>query len=428
MMKREPARIPAVAYFELSQSLHTIAAWAGLRPEMAHVPEKPSMLSRYLPMSLAVLLLAGCSAGPEDTPAADAAATAQAADREPDRYDDGDALLSRHDVPHVVVREAFVSSASPDDNIDSMASWLQDGRLALVATAKAADQLVVYDGDSGERLRTVSGPGTGAGQLSRPNGIATVDDRYAFVVERDNHRVQMFGLPDFAPLLAFGQDELQKPYGLWTRPIEGGYEVLVSDAYMAGEDAQGEDILPPLQRLDRRFRRYEVRQVDGRWAATPAGTFGDTSPAGAIRIPESLFGDVQHNRLLIAEEDVATGTGLREYDLQGRYLGRDVGVGTYVAQAEGIALLRCADGSGWWVASDQFADRTVFHLFERRTLEHVGSFAGERTGLTDGVWLDERGDGRFPQGVFYASNLDEGVSAFDWRDIARALDLPECRR
>lgn len=49
-------------------------------------------------------------------------------------------------------------------------------------------------------------------------------------------------------------------------------------------------------------------------------------------------------------------------------------------------------------------------------------------GLTDGVWLDQRGDARFPQGVFYASHLDLGVVAFDWRDIAAALELPECRR
>ena len=145
-------------------------------------------------------------------------------------------------------------------------------------------------------------------------------------------------------------------------------------------------------------------------------------------MPESLFGDVDNNRLLVAEEDVPTGTRLREYDLQGKYLGRDVGTGNYVAQAEGIALLRCADGSGWWLASDQFADRTVFHLFDRRSLAHVGSFAGEATGLTDGVWLDERGDARFPQGAFYASHLDQGVAAFDWRDIATALELPACPR
>lgn len=380
---------------------------------------------RFLVPTLA-LALAACSADPPEPVAAPADAPADA--REPDEYEADDVLLRDHDVAHVVVKEAFVTPSTPEENIDSPASWLQDGKRMLVASAKATDQLVVYDGDTGQRLRTVGGTGTALGQLQRPNGVATIDDRYLFVVERDNRRVQMFQLPDFTPLLAFGADALQQPYGLWVQPKGEGYEVLVSDAYMAGEDAQGEDIVPPLAQLDRRFRRYEVAQAGGQWTARDAGAFGDTGAAGAIRVPESLFGDAANNRLLVAEEDVPTGTLLREYDLQGRYLGRDVGKGQYVAQAEGIALMRCADGSGWWVASDQFADRTVFHLFDRRSLAHAGSFAGEVTGLTDGVWLDERGDARFPQGVLYASHLDLGVAAFDWRDIAAALALPECAR
>lgn len=384
---------------------------------------------RFLVPTLA-LALAACSAEPPEPAATSVAAPADApADaREPDEYEADDVLLRDHDVAHVVVKEAFVTPSTPEENIDSPASWLQDGKRMLVASAKATDQLVVYDGDTGQRLRTVGGTGTALGQLQRPNGVATIDDRYLFVVERDNHRVQMFQLPDFTPLLAFGADALQQPYGLWVQPKGEGYEVLVSDAYMAGEDAQGEDIIPPLAQLDRRFRRYELTQAGGKWTARDAGAFGDTGAAGAIRVPESLFGDAANNRLLVAEEDVPTGTLLREYDLQGRYLGRDVGKGQYVAQAEGIALMRCADGSGWWVASDQFADRTVFHLFDRRSLAHVGSFTGEVTGLTDGVWLDERGDARFPQGVLYASHLDLGVAAFDWRDIAAALELPECAR
>ena len=378
-------------------------------------------MRRCLALLALPLLLAACAGAPRVVSSAPS-------DREPDEYEADDVLLRNHDVPHVVVAEAFVTASTPDDNIDSPASWLQDGRLLVVASAKATDQLVVYDGDTGARLRTVGGSGKALGQLSRPNGIATIDDRFVFVVERDNRRVQMFQLPDFTPLLAFGQEALEQPYGLWVRRLGDGYQVLVSDAYMAGEDARGDDVVPPLAQLDRRFRRHDVVRADGSWVATPAGAFGDTSAAGAIRVPESLFGDEANNRLLIAEEDVPTGTRLREYDLQGRYLGRDYGNGQYVAQAEGIALMRCADGSGWWVASDQFADRTVFHLFERRSLRHAGSFAGKVTGLTDGVWLDERGDARFPQGAFYASHLDLGVAAFDWREIARALQLPECRR
>lgn len=372
---------------------------------------------RSIPLT-AMLLLAACATTP---PAAH--------EQEGDEKGKEDSLLfSKHQtrIPHVVVKEAWVSVAQPEDNVDSPASWLQDGRLMVAATAKSTDQLIVYDGDTGARLRTVGDAGKALGQLNRPNGIATVDDKYAFVVERDNHRLQMFALPDFQPLLAFAEADLVQPYGLWVRKLGAGYEVIVSDNYTLGEDANGEDIVPPLAELDKRFRRYEVGQVDGKWMAKAGGHFGDTGEAGAIRVTESVFGDEANHRLLIAEEDIPTGTRLREYTLDGKYAGRDVGAGNYRAQAEGIALMRCRDGSGWWVASDQFDDRTVFHLFERKSLQHAGSFVGKVTGLTDGVWLDERGDARFPQGVFYASHLDVAVSAFDWRDIAAALKLPAC--
>jgi len=377
----------------------------------------------------ALLVLSACSAAPPP-PAASGAQTANGKEGD-ENGKQGDLLFSRHQaqIPHVVVAEAWVAKPAAGDNVDSPASWLDgDGRLKVVASAKSIDQLIVYDGDTGARLRTVGTPGSALGQLSRPNGVATIDDKYVFVVERDNHRVQMFSLPDFQPLLVFAQDELRQPYGLWVRRQGDGYEVIVSDNYMQGEDANGEDIVPPLADLDKRLRRFQVNQQEGQWMASGAGHFGDTSEAGAIRVTESVFGDEANHRLLIAEEDIPTGTRLREYTLDGKYTGRDVGAGNYRAQAEGIALMRCKDGSGWWVASDQFDDRTVFHLFDRQTLQHAGSFVGEVTGLTDGVWLDERGDARFPQGAFYASHLDVAVSAFDWRDIAAALKLPACER
>lgn len=136
---------------------------------------------------------------------------------------------------------------------------------------------------------------------------------------------------------------------------------------------------------------------------------------------------MRHDRLLLAEEDVAAGTRIREYGLDGKYRGRDIGADLFKAQAEGMALARCADGSGYWIATDQFKDRSVFHMFDRITLEYRGAFTGKRTANTDGVWLDQSADARFPQGVFYAVNDDQAVAAFDWRDIAAALKLPECR-
>ena len=371
-----------------------------------------------------VPLLAACTAKAPDV---------AREDREPDEQAEVDPLLSAAGIAHAVVAESFVTAATPEENIDSPASWrAPDGTRWLVATAKATDRLVVYDGNTGRQLRMVGGSGTAPGQLQRPNGIAIVDDPGSgpgrgllLVVERDNHRVQVFALPSFAPLLVFGAEDLVQPYGLWLRGHGDGYEVIVSDNYMSPRD---DDVPPPLAELDRRFRRYRLLRDGDEWRAELVGTFGETSEAGAIRIAESVFGDEDNDRLLLAEEDVATGTRLREYGLDGRYRGRDIGAGLFKAQAEGMALARCADGGGYWIATDQFKDRSLFHVFDRVTLRHLGAFAGNRTANTDGVWLDQSGDARFPEGVFYAVDDDKAVAAFDWRDIARALSLPACRR
>lgn len=360
------------------------------------------------------LWLSGCAApGPHS----------DAAEHEPDEQG-AEPLLRQAAVPHAVVAESFVTAATPKENLDSPASWIApDGRRWAIVTAKKTGQLVVFDGDSGQRLRTVGSKGAGLGQFDRPNGVSVVGD-WLLVVERDNHRVQLLSLPDFRPLLAFGMDTLSKPYGLWAQASAGGIEVIVSDNYMLGAD---EETVPPLADLGHRFRRYRLAQHDGVWTARLQQTFGDTTPAGAIRIAESVFGDPAHDRLLLAEEDVAAGTRLREYGLaDGRYRGRDLGAGLYQAQAEGIALRACQDGSGYWIGTDQFKDRSLFHVFDRRTLAHLGAFAGKHTANTDGVWMDAHGDARFPQGVFYALHDDQALAAFDWRDIAAALKLAPC--
>ncbi|WP_407351993.1 phytase [Luteimonas sp. R10] len=364
----------------------------------------------FAPLLFAALALAGC-------------ATPLPADREPDEAFEQDPLLSEAQVPHVVVAEAFVTEAAPQENVDSPTAWrAPDGTRWVIATAKDTHRLLVYAGDDGRLLRTVGGPGARPGQFNRPNGIA-VTGNLLWVVERDNRRVQLLRLPDFTPLATFGEQDLLQPYGLWVQPLDDGYEVLVSDNYMSPQD---EDVPPPLAELDRRFKRYRVTGDGTDWNARLLGTFGATDPAGAIRIAESLFGDPEHDRLLLAEEDVATGTRLREYGLDGRYRGRDVGADVFRAQAEGMALMQCAGGTGYWIVSDQFKDRTVFHLFDRVSLDHVGAFAGERTANTDGVWLDQSGDARFPRGAFYAVDDDQAVAAFDLRDVASALSLSEC--
>lgn len=368
------------------------------------------MTKPRLPLAASILALAACG------PLRDA--------REPDERVDTMPRFATAGVEHVVVAEAFLTASSLADNVDSPAAWrAPDGRTWLFATAKEGGGLLLYDGDSGQTLRRIGREGEAAGEFRRPNGISVVGD-LLFVVERDNRRVQVLSLPQLQTLAMVGSELLQQPYGLWVRTLAAdAWELTVTDAYMAGKRANGFDIPPPLPDLDRRMQRWKLSMRDGGLTVTHVGAFGDTSAGGAIRIPESIWGDVAHDRLLIAEEDTATGTAVREYDLAGNYRGRTLGLGSFQAQAEGIALWQCADGSGYWIATDQFPDRSLFHVYDRASLRHLGAFAGTTVANTDGVWLQQSATTRFPNGVFYAVHDDQGVGAFDWRDIARALAL-----
>lgn len=320
------------------------------------------------------------------------------------------------------VPERFVSAPSPQDELDSLATWpAADGSTWLIASAKSSHRLAVYDADSGRRLRDVGGKGEALGQFRRPNGVAVFGD-YLFVAERDNRRVQVLRLPEFAPLASFGEAQLRSPYGLWlneTAPDE--LEVYVTDNFMYGATF---DQVPPLDELGQRVRRYRLRfDGDGRVGSQYLGAFGDTSEQAALRIVESIAGDAAGDRLLIADEDPVRGSTLREYRLDGRYTGRGLPAGSFAAQAEGVALWSCARGAGYWIAVDQLDPQTVFHVYERDSLRRVGSFRGERTAHTDGIAVHAAATRAFPYGALYAVDDDRAVAAFDLGDIARALEL-----
>lgn len=332
-----------------------------------------------------------------------------------------------HAAPTVLVPERYVSPASPGDELDSLATWpAEDGHTWLIATAKASHSLVVFDADTGERLRSVGHKGDGLGEFLRPNGIA-VYGNHLFVAERDNHRVQVLLLPDFTPLGTFGTQQLRSPYGLWiheSAPAE--YEVYVTDSFMDGERY---DVVPPLDQLDRRVRRYRVTFAEPkRFVARDEGSFGDTSEAAALRIVESIAGDPARQRLLVADEftsDEGDGhpSNLREYTFDGRPTGRELPAGTFEAEAEGVALWSCTPDTGYWIAADQRYPQTHFLLFERDSLAARGSFMGEVTAHTDGIALHAATTAAFPFGALFAVHDDQAVAAFDLGDVVRALAL-----
>ncbi|HEY0662965.1 MAG TPA: phytase [Lysobacter sp.] len=323
----------------------------------------------------------------------------------------------------VTVVESYISDESVGDELDSLATWpTEDGKTWLIATGKSSHRLVVFDADTGLQLRTFGGEGDAPGQFDRPNGVAVHGDNL-FVVERDNHRVQVFGLPEFSLIGSFGSTELRSPYGIWLTETEPGeLEVYITDSFMYGKKF---DQVPPFAELDQRVRRYRVQfDQEGRLRAQYNGSFGDTQEASALRMVESIAGDPGNDRLLVADEDRRHASTLREYTFSGRYTGRSLPQDAFGAEAEGVALWSCPDGSGYWIAVDQLAPLTEFHLFDRVTLQPRGSFRGATTARTDGVALHAAASAGFPGGALYAVHDDKAITAFDLRDVARSLGLP----
>ncbi|HEX5757436.1 MAG TPA: phytase, partial [Arenimonas sp.] len=313
--------------------------------------------------------------------------------------DPSSGALYREQANAELVEEALLTPPYPEEELDSLAIWQAPGGARwVIATAKVSDHLLVFDAGNGELLSRHGGHGKAPGLFNRANGIAVFGD-LVFVAERDNHRVQVMSLPDFRPLATFGENELRSPYGLWLHPLDDErIEILVTDSYLADVKTL---TVPPLAELGQRIKRYELLIDGDAITARHTGSFGDTSEDGALRMVESIAGDVEHQRLLIAEEDNRVGTTLRVYDFAGRFTGLNLPEKHFKAQAEGVALWACEDGDGYWIATDQSTRNTVFHIFDRRELAYLGSFAGRTVANTDGIALDRVGSTRFPAGALY---------------------------
>ncbi|MCE5272123.1 phytase [bacterium] len=354
----------------------------------------------YLLLTVALFVRCGGAAQPQGAGAQAAAADSSAA------------------TARKVLAESWISPCTPGDNIDSPALWrAPDGADWVICTAKSTDELVVYNGADGRELRRVGAPGEAPGRMRRPNGVAVIDD-LCVVVERDNHRVQVFGLPAFNPLGTFGAAELIKPYGLYVLPAaSGGYRLYVTDNY---ETAEGNT--PPDSALGARVKLFSLRVESGAVKANLEKFFGETNGLGVLHVVESICADPSSGVLLVADED-AIYNDIKVYDLEGNFSGRVIGHGLFRYQPEGIALYESPDGGGYWVMTDQDMQNNTFHVFGRKDFKFLGSFGGEVTANTDGIAVTSRAFGPFAAGALIAVHNDCGCAAFDWNEIVKALGL-----
>lgn len=309
--------------------------------------------------------------------------------------------------------EDYQTARNEIDNVDSPTFWQgKKNENWLISTAKTTNQLIVDNAVDGKNIQRFGSKGNGLGNFLRPNGIFAIDD-YLFVVERDNHRVQLLNLPSMKPLGTFGDSLLIKPYGIYVTGSNDNYYVFVTDNYEYEKDN-----IPPDSLLGKRVLKFTISIQANVIHQKFEKYIGNTKGIGVLRIVESLHGDPQNNLLLIAEED-KTNSSVKVYDMEGNFTGKIIGKGIFKGQVEGISLYD--DEHGFWIITDQSFDENVFHVFDRVTFEHLAAFKGKNTTNTDGIWLTQKSFGKFNKGVFFAVNNDGNVSAFNFENIIKLV-------
>ncbi len=317
-----------------------------------------------------------------------------------------------------VIIESFTTQRDESDNVDSPALWHGiDGQNWLLSTAKEGNAVIVFDAATGDMIGRFGQTIDTLGGLSRPNGIAVIDN-YAVVVERDNHRIQVFSLPELNPLGTFGDTVLRLPYGVTLDYFEDKYHIYVTDNYETPEEET-----PPADSLGMRVHHFVFTVENNRVNAEHIKAFGDTSGEGVLYKVESILVDRDYDRLLIADEHEER-RNVKIYDVAGNFSGQIISHKYFFYEPEGIVVWECeADNSGYYIMVDQGKINNTFQVFDRKTLDYISGFSGEITRNTDGIAISQKAFGSFKFGAFYPVHNDGSLTAISWEDIAKTLGL-----
>ena len=321
------------------------------------------------------------------------------------------ALIVSCERPSSTLNEIYFTPIQPNDELDSPAVYHGNNEAWIIVTAKDGDRLSVYDANNGKKIRVIGSKGDGFSQFAYPNGI-WIEDDLMIIVERDNHRLQLFRLPDFEPLGFIGETELATPYGINVLyDSEGQLDVFVTDSeYVIDKD--------PVEVHGRRIRHWKLTVEGDAISHTLVNTFGDITGPGMLYEVESIFADRQHNRLMIADEQENV---IKVYTMDGDFTGIILAKGRFAGDPEGIALYKCGENDGVWIFTDQSHDRNRFHLFDRKSLQYLETFTMSQTTNTDGIWLTQKPTGRFSDGVFCTLNNDKNVSVVNVSSFKEAM-------
>ena len=286
---------------------------------------------------------------------------------------------------------AFVATAQikpvvttmPGNNVDSLAIWIAPNKAdsLVLLTEKSGGQVMVFKADANATFVRRFG------QFKRPNGIAILQNArlgaarkdLVFITDRDDNRVSVYSIPDFALLGVFGED-LQQPMGiaLYQPSRERGLF-----AYIVQKRATD----------DAKVVRYRISETQGRLSAQRELQFGREVSVGQ----ETVAVDAGHKQVLVADENERD---IKIYSLAGKFI-RTFGKGAFEAQVEGIVIATCGKG-GYIIASDQ-KGLTEFEFFDRNTYQHLGTVRGTAV-HTDGIALTQTKLPSFPNGLFTAQS------------------------
>lgn len=175
------------------------------------------------------------------------------------------------------------------------------------------------------------------------------------------------------------------------------------------------DRLFVVERINRRVQVLALPSLQ------PISSFG----ADVLHQVESIYGDPEYNRLLLADESEQD-RDIKLYNLQGEFSGEALGQGRFRFEPEGIALYRCAEGAGYLFTTDQDEKDNRFDVYDRKSLAYIGSFQGAVTRNIDGVALTQRAMPGFPKGAFFAVHDDGNVGAFDLAGVLDTLGVAAC--
>ena len=195
--------------------------------------------------------------------------------------------------------------------------------------------------------------------------------------------------------------------GLYKRPSDGKIYAIVSRKSGPNRGYLGQyELIWNGQSVDLQWIRY----------------FGDFQGSEI----ESIVVDDQLGFVYYSDEEY----GIRKYHVdpansQVEQLGLINTTTRWQGDSEGIALYTTSNTDGYLIMTDQIANGSVFHIFERQGNNTYVKSIKTRAHKTDGIEATSRSlNGNFPQGLLIVMNeVQKNFLVYDWRQIEKEFDF-----